>query len=349
MAEYKKQHYVPRCYLRFFSNDQTNKLINLYNIKNNRCINNAPLNDQCYEKYYYGKNPEQEKRLSKIESAATSAIENILKNGRLPKVNSEQHLALILFILLQTARTPSAESDSICSFTSLIKELLIYGNPQHKKAIKEATIRMSNMPSINVASAIRSMFLLFDLKYKLFRNRSHEGFITSDHPAVKYNFLYEKRKNHLTKTGFATRGLQIFIPISSRYCLMFYDGTSYKFGFLRQDTIDVTKPETVDSINCLQLINRPKNIYFDNMVSSSYVQNIVSSNQGLLADSKFTLKKHPQGFYLHEQTKDFNLKIPTIRIIPNARKAIKTSDIRNPELLRLNNMLFDNVDKQNKK
>ncbi len=349
MAEYKKQHYVPRCYLKFFSTDKTEKLINLYNIKNNKTINTVPLNDQCYEDYYYGKNPDQEKRLSKIESAASSAIGNILKNGHLPKVTSEQHLALILFVLLQTSRTPSAETDSISSFTSLIKEILIYGNPQHKKEIEETTIKMSNMPSTNIASATRSMFLLFDLKYKLLRNRSHEGFITSDHPAVKYNYLYEEENNHLTKTGFATRGLQILLPLSSHWCLIFYDASSYKLGLPWQSCVNITKSETVDSINCLQLINRPQNIYFNNLVSTSYIENLVSNNKILLADNKFALKKLPEGFYLHEQTKDFNLKIPNIRILPKAREAIKISDIRNPTLLKINEMFFDHIDKNIKK
>lgn len=349
MAEYKKQHYVPRCYLRFFSNDSTEKFVNLYNIRKDLIVTNASLNDQCYEKYYYGKNPEQEKRLSKIEGAATAAIENILKKRRLPNENSEQHLALILFVLLQTSRTPSAESDSINSFTSLLKELLIFGNPQYKKEIEETTIKMSNIPSINVASAIRSMFVLFDLKYKLLKNCSPEGFITSDHPAIRYNFLYESENAHLTKTGFATRGLQIFLPISSRYCLIFFDSSSYKIGYPWQNIIDIKKPEALDSINCLQIINHPQNIYFDGKISPQYVQNLIKTNTALLIKNKYALKKYQNGFYLHEQTKEFNLKINDIKIINKAREAMKTSDIRNPELLKINNMIFDNLDKKDKK
>lgn len=348
MAKHKKQHYVPRSYLKFFAFDTAKKLINLYNFDRDTIISNINLKDQCYEKYYYGKNSKNEERLSKIEDAAAETIKKIVTCEEIPQKSSQGHLALMLFVLLQVARTPSAERDAETSFTNLIKQLLIYGNPQHKSEIEKAHIKMSNTPSLNIASATRSLFLLFDLEYKIFKKALPEGFITSEHPAIRYNLLYESQKSHLTKTGFATRGLQIFLPLSSNYCLIFYDASSYKIGERKQKIIEIKDSKSLDSINGLQFVNAPQNIYFDNNISLSYVKILSKKYISLRKRKKLTLKKCPQGFYLHETSKKFRLSIAGMKILKKAEEAIKFSGIRNPELLKLNKMIFEQIDKRKK-
>lgn len=349
MAKYKKQHYVPQSYLKSFACNSSRKLINIYNFEKDEIISSVNFKDQCYENYYYGKNPENEKRLGKIEGAAGATIKQILEKENIPSRSSDGHLALMLFILLQVARTPSAEFDGVSSFSNLIKELLIYGNPRLKTEIEKSRINIPHMPALNIATATRSLFLLLDLEYKIFKNKSSEGFISSEHPAVRYNSLFEAQKEHLTKTGFAIKGLQIFLPLSSKYYLVFYDTKTYKIGNKKQKIIDVDDLDNVTSMNGLQFLNSPENVYFDNTVSEAYLKKISKMFLKFRGKKKYCLKKCPQGFYLHEASRKFNLKVPKMKILKRAKEDLKQSEIRNPELLKINNMIFDEIDKKIKK
>lgn len=48
--EKKRQHYVPKFYLRCFS--KNDKLINAYHLKSNKILENISLKRQCYEDYF---------------------------------------------------------------------------------------------------------------------------------------------------------------------------------------------------------------------------------------------------------------------------------------------------------
>ena len=55
MAINKSQHYVPKFYLKLFSNNREGKSIGLHNFKNNKTICFAPIKEQACEDYFYGK------------------------------------------------------------------------------------------------------------------------------------------------------------------------------------------------------------------------------------------------------------------------------------------------------
>ena len=53
MAEHKKQHFVPKLYLKNFTRD--GKTFSVYNIAKNLLAPSVPYDTQCYKNYYYGK------------------------------------------------------------------------------------------------------------------------------------------------------------------------------------------------------------------------------------------------------------------------------------------------------
>lgn len=55
MAKNKKQHFVPRFYLRKFSAD--GRSVNIWNLTNEKRIQGANLKNQCYKDYFYGEIP----------------------------------------------------------------------------------------------------------------------------------------------------------------------------------------------------------------------------------------------------------------------------------------------------
>ena len=54
MANLKNQHFVPRCLLKPFTQDGEGKAINVYNIRHDKLIQNAPVKGQCARDYLYG-------------------------------------------------------------------------------------------------------------------------------------------------------------------------------------------------------------------------------------------------------------------------------------------------------
>lgn len=230
MAEYKNQHYVPHSYLRFFACDMHAKKINLFNFKRNKVIPSVGIKNQCSKDYFYGKDKENEKKLSVVESEAASVIGKIVLNEEIPAQSSAGHLAFLSFITLQVARTTFAANEMTEGFVDLIKKIWISKNPSLEKEIESARFNASNVPIMNLASACRSFFILTDLEFRIFKNETGEGFVTSDNPAIRYNILYETEKQQFAMTGFSLKGLLIFLPLSSKYQLVFFDPTSYKIS-----------------------------------------------------------------------------------------------------------------------
>ncbi len=72
----KKQHFVPKLYLKNFSSQE--KTINVFNVRKNQIINNAPYMDQCYENYFYVMMINGENKLSILESQWASIFVKII-------------------------------------------------------------------------------------------------------------------------------------------------------------------------------------------------------------------------------------------------------------------------------
>ncbi|WP_447096802.1 DUF4238 domain-containing protein [Pseudomonas sp. CF10PS3] len=64
--------------------------------------------------------------------------------------------------------------------------------------------------------------------------------------------------------GTASKGLQIFFPISPKISIIFYDASVYKVGGRRDQTVQITEQNDMDQINILMLANTEENIYFLN-------------------------------------------------------------------------------------
>jgi hypothetical protein len=85
----KNQHYVPRFYLKNFS-DSDKRTINLFNVKNQECRLGASLKNQCYEPYFYDKEGGIEDVLGWLEDKASKIIRNIILTETLPdKITQE--------------------------------------------------------------------------------------------------------------------------------------------------------------------------------------------------------------------------------------------------------------------
>lgn len=259
MADNKKHHYVPRFYLRNFTND--GRSLSLYNIERDLLIGKANLKNQCYRDYMYGKDGKHEANLSKLEGALADLLRKVLSTNLLPAPWSTDHESLCIFTILQNARTAYA-SDAMDEFSDKMWKQVLEKDPRVSPEMLEK-VRIGNRDPANFAivTMLRLYHLIMDLDYRLLL--AHEGseFITSDNPVVLYNQLLEFESIG-SKTGLACKGLQIFFPLSPKVLLTFFDPNVYVYSPRQSIIAHVPTRQDMNKINALQVVSALENVYF---------------------------------------------------------------------------------------
>lgn len=292
MADKKKQHYVPRFYLKLFSDTQK-KAINLFNISNENHVKRANLKNQCYESYFYGKDLTIENAFSDIEAFTSKLINKILDDNDGPKRFSQDHSSLLTFILLQHARTKYAEQASNEQYDKIIKQ--IFSKDPKFKDIDFDNIEISLTDGVlNPIRAIAQLIpLVMDLHPKLLINKTNINFITSDNPVFFYNIACEKATN-TSNTGLASKGLLIFFPLDPKRYIVFYDSKIYKIGEKNKSHIDLISIKDVEQINDIQWINALENVYHDDSLPPSEILRCNKKNKSKRRESKVIVKEYPE-------------------------------------------------------
>ena len=259
MPENKKHHYVPRFYLKRFSQDK--KSICLYNLKSEKKIIRAKLKYQCYKDYFYGREQVLEHSLEEIETVVTHIFNLIDQAKALPPPNSLRYILLILFILIQHGRTKHS-ADTLDEMTDKMMKH-IYGPMAEREGIDLNTvkIRLKNVAQYSISLTTQNYPILLDLHYKLLKNCTDVEFVTSDNPVVLYNQFMAFRR-HVSNTGLPTKGLQIFFPIDPNNVILLYDPNVYRVGNDKKDIIEITDVRDIYEINTLQICSCLENIYF---------------------------------------------------------------------------------------
>src|ERR1700756_3118322 len=126
MASKKRQHYIPKFYLKRFSVDIQGKFIGLYNHKSNIFIKEAPLRHQAYKNFLYGEDEEIENALAVIENNVAKMFYYWTEDKILipPPPDSNGFKLLKQFILYQAFRTPKSGNKLIQSLNEGMKTVL---------------------------------------------------------------------------------------------------------------------------------------------------------------------------------------------------------------------------------
>lgn len=110
MAENKKQHYVPKTYLKHFSNG---KVFSVLNIGNDVIYENVSYASQCYENYFYGNDLGWEKRLNALESQWGVVLDKVCRGEN---IDNNDKSILKQFSVYQYNRTLAREQFNIMSY-----------------------------------------------------------------------------------------------------------------------------------------------------------------------------------------------------------------------------------------
>lgn len=260
MPEKKAQHYIPQFYLRFFSFEDNQREIGLYNIANDKFVQRAPIKSQACKSWYYGKDGRMEKWLSKAEGFNTKAFRYLMSDGFID-TRDEFKLPLYYYLALFDLRNPS------------FAEFMEHGLAQTLQRIgelPEVPQKIEDKSKLIDDFLQKTFHILKDLSVKLLINDTDTPFITSDYPIIKYN-QFQERHHTISGTGLGALGLQVILPINFGQALFFYDSSIYKVGTRKSSSIDITDDKEIDQINLLQYLGAYSTIFFNDLIKSEYV------------------------------------------------------------------------------
>jgi len=332
-TEKKNQHYIPKFYLRNFSFKGNKKQIGIYNLKSSCYHPTAKLKTQGSKDFFYGYDGVVEENLSNVEGALALTISKVIQESKVPKKNSKDFQNLLIFIALTHLRNPVAIA-ILKGHSNKMRRFLLEESPETD--IDKIIPLVSHSEAIRISLSVLKdvVYAISDLDCKLLFNKSERPFITSDFPVIKYNMFLEQRKWQHSMTGYGAVGLQIFLPLNSRYCLMFFDPRVYKVGFRKKGILEIEQERSIDNINILQVINCFSTLFFDENATEKYVDQIVIEGQRY-QKANLPLVKHT---YLFEKGEKWsadkqknlfvsgstecktNLKINGIKIHSNGKK-----------------------------
>ena len=268
MAINKNQHYVPRCYLKEFTNNSEGRAINLYNIDRKKIIPSAPVKNQCSKNYFYGKNKNLEDAIQSLEQSYAHALTQLktLPNN----LNNQLKSILRQFWLFQHLRTEAAATRFQNHVDTITNEL----------KIDMISDRLAVL--LGMRAYFNRRDVIDDLKICLVLNKTNLPFVTSDDPAVLSN------KWHLTSSrtfgssfGLGSSGSMIFLPLSPHLMCIGYDGDVYTVAH-EKGYICTYLENDIISFNQHQFLNCMNNIYLKEKAHSSFVDtsfNEISKNR----------------------------------------------------------------------
>ena len=255
MPEHKRQHYVPRCYLKPFSLDDAGAAINLYNIPRSRAVENAPVKGQCAKDYLYGDDLGLERAFQVIEGEYARIL-RVLENP-IEQPTEEDLDELRGFAYLQYARTEMAIRRMRMMHDGMLNT--IYEGKPVTPPDLDVSDRAMMLYSLRIYSDIREY--IEDLKICIVKNETQSDFITSDDPSILTNRFYIQRLRQ-NNFGFTSSGVLLFLPLTPRLLLMCYDGGTYTIPDKKGFYVPITRQADVFALNELQYLKAAVSIYF---------------------------------------------------------------------------------------
>lgn len=328
----KKQHYVPQLLLRHFAYGGSER-INVFRITSDKLLRNQSVREQAHQNHFYGEQA-IEKWLGSVETAAAPVIAGAVDREALPVWGSEGHGSLLAFAFLQSTRTPYAAGEVTTGGQLLSRR---FGFP----GAAEGEV---NAPVLAMTATANSLHFVADLCCKLLCNRTQVPFVLSDHPAVRYNQFLEPRYSAGT-TGLAARGFQLFLPLSPRHALVYFDQDVYKVGGRKPTSlrVDVTDAKDAAALNLLQAVSAEHCLYFDDEIAEADIRGLMSRAAKYRRSEKVNMQEFKpadeltgqQGVLLELHRNDVRtrLQLRCITISPHAGKYVTHSGpvpYRNP-------------------
>ena len=251
MPTNKNQHFVPRCYLRPFSHEESGKAIRIFNIDREQIIEGAAVKHQCSGSYFYGEDEKLESAIQFIEQKYADTLRRI-REPSYNRLGADDELILKRFWLLQYLRTEAASRRAVEMNNQLGK--LVGADSSFNLEIRDAVLMAMH-------AFATEMEVIDDLRVCLLKNATEIPFVTSDDPAILANRWFQTDDRHRGSTfGLGSAGALAILPLCKNLMLIAYDSDVYSIP--KNAGIAKTKREgDVQSLNQLQFLNCRANIF----------------------------------------------------------------------------------------
>lgn len=263
-----KHHYVPRFYLKGFQS--LDDRINILGVDNPRAIADAGLRDQCYRRKFYGKDDALEDALAQMETHAGYVLKSIREEVALPANSTAEYATLLAFVAFQMLRTKSA-ADRVNTFVDKLTKQVHSDDPRlSNEDLESVRFGFDHSVLVALSSAPHVIVAISDLQGHLIISPT-SSFITSDNPVFRYN-QYCEQITYQATCGALAKGLQLFMPISPKACVLLYDKNVYRVPKTdRKTRMSVATTADTDFINAFQLVNAAENVYFARWSDREYL------------------------------------------------------------------------------
>ena len=257
MPEKKKQHYVPKFYMKLFSNSP--KTFSVLNVSDREVFPIVPYDNQCYKDYYYGKDGVWENRLAEMERNWSTTIQRVLDKCTL---TDEDIVLLKQFALYQRQRTIAEETHS----KQVKKNVLIeaskiicanQGLKYNEDVLEEYCAQRVNetvTPAEILELAEQHIGYVRDLSVVAIEYQTEIPLVSSDTPVISINPFYPQN------IGYASMGLIMLFPISPHHLVVIYDKKMYP-NFKGKTYVQSSNEKEVLNLNVLQLISAEKILF----------------------------------------------------------------------------------------
>ena len=229
MPEKKKQHYVPKCLLKNFSDSKQN--IHIFRLEKNNIISKpVPYGSQCKNDYMYGKDVFWENKLNDYETIVSPIIDKII---HCKFISVEEESIIKNFVLFQHLRTDKAVDINLgminhvtrktLDIISQMKSLNLSSEQLDEYASHYIQMNHSraNTAMQNLEIATKYINSIDDLHLVFLQTETSE-FVCSDNPVVMENLFQSE-----SGLGFGCAGIILFMPISSKFAILLYDSKIY--------------------------------------------------------------------------------------------------------------------------
>ena len=249
-----ENHFVPHTYLKAFKS--ACRRIHLYNLKRSLAKEHVSLKQQCRKHKFYGPTQNTEDALCDLENHIGPVLHDIAATKTLSPIGTEAYAILLGFVALQILRTPSA-ANRVNMLTDKMMKEAYSRDPRFAGEIETLELAYENAVLMSLKNLPFAIDSISDLHAHLIASPTN-SFFTSDNPAFKYN-LYCEKIQYMGTTGLLSRGFQIFLPLTPRFHLMFYDPVVYRVPSVR---LSMATPSDVDVLNGMQIVSADENVYF---------------------------------------------------------------------------------------
>jgi hypothetical protein len=102
----------------------------------------------------------------------------------------------------------------------------------------------------------------------------------------------ELKKAFASGTGIACKGLEIFLPLSPRHYIIFFDRDIYKVGSKKDISVKITHQKDVTSLNELQCMSAHENLYFNQNVSQCEIMKLMQKAERYRRETKVNVDEY---------------------------------------------------------